>query len=258
MMINTGNYIAQNNGLMPSNAGLSAFREKPAGFDTSEKFALSGNSGNDAGLINPKDFNLSHKADKPVKNERPGILTAISESSMKNIITGVLCGVTFLAAMGLTALPSSYNTAEAAERPAVTMMAVSQEARQYGISEATAQKIKDNPTIEATLKSLPKQVIERFKDYSSNQKKVMYKDITGKTSLGVMKVNNREAFVKGKVMGVDVFSQMGPKLDAHAAKGEITGKEATEMKAGIKDLKALSSVQRDSIATLITWECSQY
>ncbi|MCE1248956.1 MAG: hypothetical protein LWY06_20150 [Firmicutes bacterium] len=256
-MINTGNHIAFGAQIPACNNGINNSTERTRGFDTAEKLVLSGNSGTEnTGLINPGDFK-SCRQKETSEAKQSGFLTALSESSKRKILTGVLCGVTLFASMAIVSLPSSYNAAEAAERPAVTVV-VNQEARQYGISEATAQKVKDHPTMEATLKSLPKQVIERFKEYSSSQKKVMYKDISGKTSLGVIKVNNREAFVKGSVMGVDVFSQMGPKIEAHAEKGEITKAEAKEMKAGISDLKALSSTQRDAIATLIMWECSQY
>jgi hypothetical protein len=85
----------------------------------------------------------------------------------------------------------------------------------------------------------------------------MYKGISGETSTVFFTINNREAFVKGTVMGADVFDEMGDKLDEYAEHGNISQTEAQHLKAGINDLRPLTPEQREAIATLIVWECGK-
>ncbi|MCE1248955.1 MAG: hypothetical protein LWY06_20145 [Firmicutes bacterium] len=243
-----GSYLAK--------VGFSADKNNSSGFSVSEKFTPSSDFSREPGLIKPGIKQNSNQAEQNIKPESGGILTAINNSAAKKILMGALCGITFMAALGVVSLPNHYNTANAADRPAAVLV-VNQEAKQYGISEATAQKIRDNPTLESTLRSLPKQVVERFKEYNTNQRHVMYKGLSGETSTFFFTINNREAFVKGSVMGADVFNEMGSKLDEYAGNGNISRAEADHLKAGINDLRPLTPEQRDAIATMIMWECNR-
>lgn len=182
-------------------------------------------------------------------------LEAAGSSTAKRIVVGLLCGLSIFSAASYVAI--STGPPAQAETVTSTVLTSSElaEAQRMGLSRETAARIKEKAGLEATLRSIPSDVAGRFKGYNPRQRAVMYKDITGKTWLGPVAVNNREAFVNGSVAGVDVFSRMDDSLDAHVKKGRLTAAEAKEMKDAIPGLKVLTAAQRNAIATVIEWEC---
>jgi len=179
----------------------------------------------------------------------------------RKIVVGLFCGLSLFGALGISMFtgmpPASAVTPGEGSISQVTLTAADlAEAKQMGLSEATALKIKANPTLEATLRSIPDGVSGRYKGFNAAQRAYMLREITGRTHVGPFSVSNREAFVKGSVAGIDAFSRMGEKIDGSQQKGELTRREAEELKAGLPGMKSLTPAQRDALATVIVWDCA--
>jgi hypothetical protein len=126
--------------------------------------------------------------------------------------------------------------------------------RAYGLSESTSRQILSKPELVEQLKTLPQDVVARFGSLNANQRRVLGQEIQGKTRFGLVVVQHREAFVKGKAMGMDAFPRMIDKLEEHVKKGSLSAREGAPLIEAVEEMRALTPAQRESIATILVLE----
>lgn len=147
--------------------------------------------------------------------------------------------------------------AEESSRPAATAAVTSAElaeARRYGLSEKTAQQLAAHPEVADILRDLPTDIASAYRRMTPAQKRVNYQELTGTTRVGLISVNNRKAFIEGKVLGVDALPRAHDNIDKRVDAGDLTPKEGEELKANLTRLSRLTPRQRQAIADVVIWE----
>lgn len=128
------------------------------------------------------------------------------------------------------------------------------QARRYGLSEQTIEKIQGRPEVVASLKSIPPDISSMYRGLSANQRRVAFEEITGSSRVGPFKISHRKAFVEAKVMGMDPLPQMQDGIDKRVDKGDLTTEEGAQLKSALGRLIRLERDQREAIATVIELE----
>jgi hypothetical protein len=127
----------------------------------------------------------------------------------------------------------------------------------YGLSAEASQAILKDPELVKSLQTLPQPVVQRYQGLNSNQKRVLGQELAGKTRLGLIVVQHREAFVKGTAMGMDAFPRMIDTLQSRVEKGHLTAAEGAPLIEAVEQMRSLTPAQRDSVATVIQLETAK-
>ena len=170
----------------------------------------------------------------------------------QRVLLGALAGLSLFGALGL-ASPALANEG-AAPAASISRSDDLAEARRYGLSDQTAQRLQTRPELVEALRGLPPDVPPLYRSLSPSQRKVVFQEIMGKTRIGPFTVNHRKAFVEGQVMGMDPLPRMLESIDKHVEKGDLTDKEAQGLKDALTRLIRLGPLQREAIATVIEFE----
>lgn len=165
----------------------------------------------------------------------------------------VAAGFGILGAIALATPVQAEEPSRPASAASVTSAELA-EARRYGLSARTAQQLAAHPETADILRDLPSDIASSYQRMTPAQKRVNYQEMTGTTRVGLMKINNRKAFVEGTVLGVDALPRMHDAIDARVEKGDLTPKEGAELKANLTRLSRLTPRQRQAIADVVVWE----
>ena len=117
---------------------------------------------------------------------------------------------------------------------------------EFGLSPKTLASLSKSGKLEL-LRQLPPDVAGRYEKMSPKARETMFTQLSGSTWGN----SHRDAFVSGKVMGMDTFSYMDDQVKAKVGRGQMSAKEADGLRADLQQLKKLSPKQRDAIAEMI-------
>ncbi|MBT9587083.1 peptidoglycan-binding protein [bacterium] len=117
---------------------------------------------------------------------------------------------------------------------------------EFGLSPKTLASLRKSGKLEL-LRQLPPEVAGRYEKMSPKARETMFTQLSGSTWGN----SHRDAFVNGKVMGMDTFSYMDDQVKAKVGRGQMSVKEADGLRADLQQLKKLSPKQRDAIAEMI-------
>lgn len=168
-------------------------------------------------------------------------------------------GLTAVLALGGVGALMSGSVALAAEAAPQLTVAVAasgasseeQLARRAGLSKSAVDVLSKDAVLRAKTLTLPQDFADLYGAFNATQKSVIGKLLSGTTRVFVAKVDNREAFVKGRALGQDAFPHMLGRIDDEVEKGSLTPGEGEQMKSSVGKLKSLTPEQRDTIATII-------
>lgn len=124
-------------------------------------------------------------------------------------------------------------------------------ARRARLSPAAVEGLKSNADLRSRALELPASSADAYGRLNDNQRNVISRLLTGKTRILFVTIDNREAFVNGKVAGQDAFPHMLDKIDEEVENGALTPAEGEQMKASMGLLKGLTPEQRDTVARLV-------
>jgi hypothetical protein len=117
---------------------------------------------------------------------------------------------------------------------------------EFGLSPKTLSSLTRSGKLEV-LRKLPPEVSERLEKLPPKARETMFKQLSGSTWGN----SHRDAFVNGKVMGMDTFAYMDDQMKAKVSEGKMSQREAEVLRADLQQLKKLSPKQRDAIAEMI-------
>lgn len=123
--------------------------------------------------------------------------------------------------------------------------------KSFGLSDKGAARLQQDNSLQTQARLVPDSAATMFRSYSSNQKRYLYETFTGETRVGLMSINNRDAFVKGRALGQDVFPYMSQNLHKAVLTGELSQSEMQQLDANLDAMKQLSPAQREAIANLV-------
>lgn len=177
--------------------------------------------------------------------------SAVRLGALRSLV--MVAGFGILGALALSGPVYAEESARPASTASVTSAELA-EAKRYGLSDRTARQLAAHPETADLLRDLPSDIASSYRRMTPAQKRVNYEELTGTTRVGLMKINNRKAFVEGTVLGVDALPRMHDAIDARVEKGDLTPKEGAELKANLTRLSRLTPRQRQAIADVVVWE----
>jgi len=114
-----------------------------------------------------------------------------------------------------------------------------------------ARALKDSK-IQAALKQFPAQLQSQVARMSDAQLRVLHGGVSGTTKVGPFNINNRDAFIKGSVMGKSVWGNVHQSVsDANAKWKMISAEEAQSLHGVIDQAARFSPQQRTVLADLL-------
>jgi hypothetical protein len=180
---------------------------------------------------------------------------ALEQASMSNLRRYAMMGGVLLA--GLGAGPSGATTRvplelAAPDTPSIVIApdttALSQS---FGLTSRGTERVAQDAALQAKARLVPDQAAAMFRSYSPNQKRYLYQTFTQETRVGLVTVNNREAFVNGRAYGRDVFPYMSDNLHKAVDTGELSRDEMLQLDSDLSVMKQLTPTERDAIASLV-------
>lgn len=170
-----------------------------------------------------------------------------------------LRSLALVAMMALGGIASAVggNVAVAAEpgHPVAVTQSVSQSeealARRARLSPDTVEALRGDTDLRGRALQLPASSADAYGRLNDNQRSVISQLLSGKTRIVFVTIDNREAFINGKVAGQDAFPHMLDRIDAEVENGKLTRPEGDQMKSSIGLLKVLTPEQRETVARLI-------
>jgi len=164
--------------------------------------------------------------------------SAPSRGMFSRVALLTCCGMTLFTGLA-AAMPSVSWGAEARAIPAVSTT----------VDETgTASRGHD------FLQRIPEQAREMYSALSKVEKAALMEKMSGTTKVGLFSVDNREAFIKGKAFGFDVFSKLQGRLDEKAGCGELDRSEHARQTDMLKIVGSLAPEQREMLVRLVEME----
>ncbi len=105
------------------------------------------------------------------------------------------------------------------------------------------------------LKNIIQETKTLYNELTPQQRTDLYNGMNGQTETFLGPVNNREAFVKGKAFGKDVFKIMKEKISKMVSDEEMTWEQGQKFKKKIDYCASLKPEQREAIAEMVTFMC---
>lgn len=120
-----------------------------------------------------------------------------------------------------------------------------------GIRPPLWERLKRYPGISSVLATIPAAMVAMYREMTPQDKAELAAELRGTTGFLVFQVSNRDAFMKGEILGQNTFDMMDSTVDAKYQGGQITRAKALWKKRGISIFRTLTPAQRDAIATLM-------
>lgn len=124
-------------------------------------------------------------------------------------------------------------------------------ARRARLSPAAVEALRGDADLRGRALQLPTSSADAYGRMNENQRNVISQLLSGKTRIVFVTIDNREAFINGKVAGQDAFPHMLDRIDEEVENGRLTRTEGDQMKSSMGLLKVLTPEQRDTVARLI-------
>lgn len=122
------------------------------------------------------------------------------------------------------------------------------------VQKSAVQRALRNPRAQKLLRSLPANFQSRAAGLSDAQVKVLKGGIKGETSIGPLKINNRNAFIRGHVVGKKVWPEINKQIrDARHEYSMINAREEKELYDVVQMASRMSKGQRETMAQLMDY-----
>jgi hypothetical protein len=124
----------------------------------------------------------------------------------------------------------------------------------FDVSNTVWEKVCEDPHVKTALLSLPTNAVEMYKEIPIKQKEELAKKLNEKTHVFLFTIDNKEAFISGKVMGRDAFQYLKDELDKQVKEGKLSLEEALQRQKVLDIMSTLTPEQRSALAALLEAE----
>ncbi len=120
------------------------------------------------------------------------------------------------------------------------------------VQTSKAARAMKDAKIQAAMKQFPAQLQSQVARMSDAQLRVLHGGVSGTTKVGPFNINNRDAFIKGSVMGKSVWGNVHQSVsDANTKWKMISAEEAKSLHGVIDQAATFSPQQRTVLADLL-------
>lgn len=157
------------------------------------------------------------------------------------------------AAVGLSVALSAGGVASpAALSVAATPLPqdISALADSFGVETAVIESLE--PRTLKRLSSIPADMRDMYRSLDAASKKEITENLRLKSRFLFITISHRSAFVRGNVLGMNVFDKMEKMLADYRARGEVDDKQAARFRQAIAAFRKMTSQQRSALADLLS------
>lgn len=150
--------------------------------------------------------------------------------------------------------PASNPKAGLSPTPAVASSDEKTAQNPFGVPDNVWEKVCQDQQTQTALLSMPKEAVELYKQFTPQEKAQLADQLSKQTHVFFFTVDNKKAFIDGKVMGRDAFQYMADAIDKQVDDGKISLEESMRAKSALNILKGLTPDQREGIVALVDAE----